>query len=74
MITVSYSSWFILQYYIYNVDYKAAVKELPFVPEHRALKLKATVDCEVNGVKRKAGEMWHIEGPTTYVPSPDLVC
>jgi hypothetical protein len=47
---------------------------LPFVPEHRAIKLKAIVDCEVNGVERKAGEMWQTEGPTTYIPSPDVVC
>jgi hypothetical protein len=56
------------------VDFKAAIKKLPFVPEHRAIKLKAIVDCEVNGVERNAGEMWQIEGPTTYIPSPDVVC
>ncbi|XP_028390811.1 major vault protein-like [Dendronephthya gigantea] len=55
-----------------NDDFKAAVKKLPFVPEHKAIKLKANVDCDVNGIERKAGEMWQIEGPTTYIPSPDV--
>lgn len=50
------------------------MKKLPFVPEHKAIKLKAIVDCDVNGIERKAGEMWQIEGPTTYIPSPDVVC
>ena len=54
-------------------DYRKSIHTLPFVPDLRAIQLCAKVDCTYDGTERKAGEMWQIEGPTTYIPSADVV-
>ncbi|XP_050395354.1 major vault protein [Patella vulgata] len=50
-------------------DYMKAVKALPVVPVSNALKLTAIVDHEDGDVYRRAGDMWHVEGPVTYIPT-----
>ena len=37
------------------------------------MQLLARVDfTDADGVKRNAGDKWHIEGPTTYKPVPQV--
>lgn len=53
-------------------DFKKAIKVLSIIPDNRAVRLRAFADCEIDGVKRMAGEMWQLEGRTTYIPSPNV--
>lgn len=55
------------------LDFKKAIKVLSIIPDNRAVRLRAFADCEIDGVKRMAGEMWQLEGRTTYIPSPNVV-
>ncbi|XP_077992028.1 major vault protein-like isoform X2 [Glandiceps talaboti] len=52
-------------------DYSRAVKPLPVVKAHHAIKLLARVDHDDNGVNRKAGDIWQLEGPLTYRPTAE---
>jgi len=53
-------------------DYSGSLKKLPVVPAGKAIKLEALMDFNDNGVKRIAGDEWHIEGPRTYYPQPEV--
>ena len=55
-------------------DFKKALVALPVIKANHGLLLNALVDHTDNGVKRKAGDMWQLEGPLTYYPSADAVC
>ena len=37
--------------------------------EDEGLIIRANQDCEVDGVKRSAGDRWMIKGPKEYVPT-----
>ncbi|ESO90246.1 hypothetical protein LOTGIDRAFT_123412 [Lottia gigantea] len=50
-------------------DYSSAIKPLPVIPANHALSVTALVDHDDGGVVRRAGDMWHIEGPITYIPT-----
>ncbi|XP_070541280.1 major vault protein-like isoform X2 [Ptychodera flava] len=52
-------------------DYSAAVKKLPIVKANHAIKLTARVDHDDNGITRKAGDIWQLEGPLTYMPTAE---
>ena len=54
-----------------ELDFKAALKNLPVIPTGQALKLRALIDFNDNGTQRIAGDEWQIEGPRTYYPSPE---
>ena len=57
--------------FIIELDFKAALKNLPVIPTGQALKLRALIDFNDNGTQRIAGDEWQIEGPRTYYPSPE---
>eukprot|EP00451_Oxyrrhis_marina_P038331 CAMPEP_0204363162 /NCGR_PEP_ID=MMETSP0469-20131031/40161_1 /ASSEMBLY_ACC=CAM_ASM_000384 /TAXON_ID=2969 /ORGANISM="Oxyrrhis marina" /LENGTH=834 /DNA_ID=CAMNT_0051351871 /DNA_START=29 /DNA_END=2533 /DNA_ORIENTATION=- len=45
---------------------------MPVVRRHQALHLRAIQDCEVDGVKRVAGDEWQFKGPGTYAPRREV--
>jgi major vault protein len=51
-------------------DYKRGVKQLPVIGPNQALRLTAIMDHKDGDVNRLAGDMWQLEGPLTYYPSP----
>ena len=54
-------------------SFSAAIKPLPVVPPNYALRLEARVDHSDGVEERKAGDQWHVEGPVTYMPTPEAV-
>ncbi|XP_071828594.1 major vault protein-like [Apostichopus japonicus] len=58
----------------YGIDqfgYSNAIKKLPVVKANQAVRLCSRVDGMVDGVARKAGDLWQLEGPLTYKPLSD---
>lgn len=56
-------------------DYKAAIKLLPVIKANHAIRLKSLVDhMEEDEILRKAEEIWQLEGPLLYHPTPNAVC
>lgn len=54
-----------------SVDYKKAIKPQPVIKANSALRLRATLDyTEEDGTVRRAGDMWQLEGPLLYFPTP----
>ena len=58
------------------LGYAQAVKPLPVIKAQHALHLRALVEIESDetGTKRRVGDEWLLEGPTTYLPQPEVVC
>ena len=57
-----------------NTDYKKAIKAQPVIKANSALRLRATLDhTDETGKKRETGEMWQLEGPLLYYPTPNAV-
>ncbi|XP_013397805.1 major vault protein alpha-like [Lingula anatina] len=54
-----------------DTNYSQAIKPLPVVKANHAIRLKALQDFDDGGVERKAGDMWQLEGPLTYKPTPN---
>ena len=55
-------------------DYKKAIKAQPVIKADHAIHLKAILDhTDEDGVKRNAGDIWQIEGPLMYFPTPNAV-
>ncbi|EDO49176.1 predicted protein [Nematostella vectensis] len=54
-------------------DYHKAIKKVPVIAPDQGLRLCATVDHIDGEVQRVAGEMWQLEGPLTYHPTPYAV-
>lgn len=55
-----------------STDYKGAIKAQPVIQANHAIRLQAILDhTDMDGVKRKAGEIWQIEGPLMYFPTPN---
>jgi len=52
------------------VDYHNGVKKLPVIGPDEALRLTAILDHQDGDVDRLAGDMWQLEGPLTYYPTP----
>ncbi|XP_053406855.1 major vault protein-like [Mercenaria mercenaria] len=53
-------------------DYKAAIRAQPVIQADHAIRLTAVLDhTDTDGVKRKAGDIWQIEGPLMYFPTPN---
>lgn len=56
-----------------SANYAKALKHLPVVKPHHAIRLKAIVDFDdADGEKRRAGDEWQLEGPLTYRPTPEV--
>ncbi|KXJ17149.1 Major vault protein [Exaiptasia diaphana] len=51
-------------------DYKKGIKQLPVIGPNEALRLTAIIDHKDGDVDRFAGDMWQLEGPLTYYPTP----
>ena len=51
------------------------MKELPVVKANHGLHLRALVAIEADetGTARNAGDEWQLQGPTTYIPRPEVV-
>lgn len=49
---------------------KSGIKALPVIGPDEGLQLKAIVDHIDGEEERKAGDMWQLEGPLTYRPTP----
>ncbi|XP_071792973.1 major vault protein-like [Asterias amurensis] len=49
--------------------YSKAIQPLPVVKPNQAIRLKAVLDHEADGVERLAGDLWQLEGPLTYHPT-----
>lgn len=52
---------------------KSGIKALPVIGPDEGLQLKAIVDHIDGEEERKAGDMWQLEGPLTYRPTPYAV-
>ncbi|XP_067656927.1 major vault protein-like [Haliotis asinina] len=53
-------------------QYQKAVRPLPVIKANHAIRLRALLDLEDSGVKRKEEEMWQLPGPLTYIPRADV--
>ncbi|XP_062500939.1 major vault protein-like [Corticium candelabrum] len=54
-------------------NYAKALKLLPVVKANHAIRLRAAVDHDdSSGERRCAGDMWQLEGPLTYCPTPEV--
>lgn len=51
-------------------SYKSGIKALPVVGPNEGLRLTAIVDHIDGEEERKAGDVWQLEGPLTYRPTP----
>jgi major vault protein len=51
---------------------KQTIKPLQVIPANSALRLRAVLDLEDEGVKRIAGDEWLFEGPGTYMPRKEV--
>ena len=56
-----------------SVDYSSALKKLPVILPNHGLRLMARVDHMDGGIQRRASEEWQVEGPCTYIPTPERV-
>lgn len=51
--------------------YSGAIKKLPVVKSNQAIRLCSEIDGVIDGSPRKAGDLWQLEGPLTYKPTPE---
>ncbi|KAL3864069.1 hypothetical protein ACJMK2_005775 [Sinanodonta woodiana] len=52
-------------------NYLSAILKLPVVRANHAIQLEAVLDHDdENGVSRKAGDRWQLDGPLMYMPTP----
>ena len=56
------------------VDFRSGIKALPVIAPNEGLQLTATMDHKDGDVERKTGDLWQLEGPLTYRPTPYAVC
>ena len=56
------------------VEYKSGIKALPVLRPNEGLQLMAIVDHMDGDEERKSGDLWQLEGPLTYKPTPYAVC
>ena len=55
-------------------EFKKAIKPQPVIKANSALRLKALLDfTDDEGRKHYAGDMWQLEGPLLYYPTPNAV-
>ena len=55
-------------------DYKKAIKPQPVIKANSAVRLRAHLDfTDDDGNVRHAGDMWQLEGPLMYFPTPNAV-
>ena len=55
-------------------NYSSGIRALPVIVANHGLLLEARVDHTAPGqVHRSAGDRWTVEGPATYMPSPNVV-
>ncbi|KAL5010965.1 hypothetical protein ScPMuIL_013270 [Solemya velum] len=55
-----------------SADYKAAIIQLPVIKANHAIRLRALVDHMDGEIHRREEEMWQIEGPLLYHPTPNV--
>jgi len=60
--------------YCCRVGYKSGIKALPVLRPNEGLQLMAIVDHMDGDEERKSGDLWQLEGPLTYKPTPYAVC
>jgi len=58
----------------YCVGYKSGIKALPVLGPNEGLQLMAIVDHMDGDEERESGDLWQLEGPLTYKPTPYAVC
>lgn len=56
------------------VGYKSGIKPLPVLKPNEGLQVMAIVDHMDGDEERKSGDLWQLEGPLTYKPTPYAVC
>ena len=55
-------------------SYSQALHKLPVLRDNEGLQLRARVDhTDENGQRRRGGDLWQVEGPTTYRPTAEAV-
>ena len=55
-------------------EFKKAIKPQPVIKANSAIRLKALLDfTDDDGTVRHAGDMWQLEGPFLYFPTPNAV-
>lgn len=54
--------------------YKSGIKALPVIGPNEGLQLSAIIDHVDGDEERKTGDLWQLEGPLTYKPTPYAVC
>ena len=60
--------FWVLNFYLF-LGYSKAIQPLPVVKPNQAIRLKAVLDHEADGIERLAGDLWQLEGPLTYHPT-----
>lgn len=57
----------------FYVAYKSGIKALPVIGPSEGLQLSAIIDHMDGDEERKTGDLWQLEGPLTYRPTPYAV-